>query len=158
MASFQEAQDRERKARQEHTFEATGESQQTLMGTHVIKALQVSLAPPLSCMLPFILCLHQQKLPIGCCMKDYKCTALPVIVGRIAAPRMLPSAVCLLFLLYAALLPTPSCRSNPDLHCLAAKASCPSITLLSPAIMAARLGYVPCMTSPSMDNNSPFCF
>lgn len=50
MATFQEAQEQERKARQDHTFQATGDSQQTLMGTHVIKALQVS--PPL----PFVRC------------------------------------------------------------------------------------------------------
>ena len=45
MAAFQEAQDQERQARPDHTFQATGGSQQTLMGTHVIKALQVT--PPL---------------------------------------------------------------------------------------------------------------
>lgn len=50
MAAFQEAQEQERQARQDHTFQATGDSQQTLMGTHVIKALQVS--PPL----PFAPC------------------------------------------------------------------------------------------------------
>ncbi|KAL0047258.1 hypothetical protein WJX82_010979 [Trebouxia sp. C0006] len=39
--TFQQAQSQERQAREEHTFQATEESQQTLMGTHVIKALQV---------------------------------------------------------------------------------------------------------------------
>ncbi len=40
--TFQQAQSEERQAREEHTFQATEESQQTLMGTHVIKALQVA--------------------------------------------------------------------------------------------------------------------
>ncbi len=40
--TFQQAQSQERQAREEHTFQATEESQQTLMGTHVIKALQVA--------------------------------------------------------------------------------------------------------------------
>ena len=84
MAAFQEAQDQERQARQDHTFQATGDSQQTLMGTHVIKALQVT--PPLPfaccpllfyaafCMLPFVLfcCLLHAALcsfllPSACC-------------------------------------------------------------------------------------------
>ena len=49
MAAFQEAQDQERQARQDHTFQATGDSQQTLLGTHVIKALQVSPHLPFAC-------------------------------------------------------------------------------------------------------------
>jgi len=40
--TFQQAQSQERQAREEHTFQATEEIQQTLMGTHVIKALQVA--------------------------------------------------------------------------------------------------------------------
>ncbi len=40
--TFQQAQSQERQAREEHTSQATEESQQTLMGTHVIKALQVA--------------------------------------------------------------------------------------------------------------------
>ena len=40
--TFQQAQSQERQAREEHTFQATRDSQQTLMGTHVIKALQVA--------------------------------------------------------------------------------------------------------------------
>jgi len=48
--TFQQAQSQERQAREEHTFQATEESQQTLMGTHVIKALQV--AAYTSCCMP----------------------------------------------------------------------------------------------------------
>lgn len=51
-AAFREAQDQERQARQDHTFQATGDSQQTLLGTHVIKALQVT-TTPIFLMLPF---------------------------------------------------------------------------------------------------------
>ena len=40
--TFQHAQSQERQAREAHSFQATEESQQTLMGTHVIKALQVA--------------------------------------------------------------------------------------------------------------------
>ena len=40
--TFQQAQSQERQAREEHTFLSTEESQQTLMGSHVIKALQVA--------------------------------------------------------------------------------------------------------------------
>lgn len=49
MGTFQEAEGQERQARQDHTFQGTGNSQQTLMGTHVIKALQVSTHVPLKC-------------------------------------------------------------------------------------------------------------
>ncbi|KAL0039084.1 hypothetical protein WJX77_007371 [Trebouxia sp. C0004] len=38
--TFQEAQSQERQAREEQTFQASEDRQQTLMGTHVIKALQ----------------------------------------------------------------------------------------------------------------------
>ncbi len=41
VGTFQQAQGQERQAREDHTFKATGDSQQTLMGTHVTKALHV---------------------------------------------------------------------------------------------------------------------
>lgn len=42
LSTFHQARDSEKQAREEHTFKATGDSQQTLMGTVVIKALHVS--------------------------------------------------------------------------------------------------------------------
>lgn len=73
MAAFQEAQEQERQARQDHTFQATGDSQQTLMGTHVIKALQVSLPLPFArCPMSAPSCLScgalwRLLLPFACC-------------------------------------------------------------------------------------------
>lgn len=52
VGSFQHAQEEERQGRGGHTFQAGGDSQQTLMGTHVTKALQVNPSYPKLCMMP----------------------------------------------------------------------------------------------------------
>lgn len=51
VGSFQQAQQQERQGRGDHTFQAGGDSQQTLMGTHVTKALQVYPPYPKLCMM-----------------------------------------------------------------------------------------------------------
>ena len=81
MAAFQEAQDQERQARQDHTFQATGESQQTLMGTHVIKALQVT--PP---------------LPLACCPSPDSAASCMLPFGKFRCLLALAKFFCLLYI------------------------------------------------------------